>query len=413
MMKPKSREMKTAGPLTAGKDGREPMKTIDERVKALIPEIRELSHEIHAHPEPGHGEYHAVRLLTGALERHGFAVERNVCGLETAFIASYRGEKPGRTVGFLAEYDALPGLGHACGHNLIGALAVACAVALKEAVDTYGGEARVIGAPAEETTGGKVTLAAAGRYDDLDAALLAHPAGRHAASGTMNAMDSRRFEFFGKSAHAAVAPVNAVNALEAVIETFNAVKALRRRLPPAAKVNGVILDGGRTANVIPEYAMAEFDIRARDSASLRELSERVQDCARAAARATGCRLEITNFEGTYDDLRTNRALSERAVLHTREFGVFQEMPPLSSAASSDIGNVSYRCPTIHQWFDVTGDPAVEIHTPELRACADADYGYEQMFLVARAFVATAEDVLSDDAFAAAVRAEFENAAGKD
>lgn len=383
------------------------MRTIDERVAALEPEIREMCHEIHEDPELGNQEFHAVELLTGELERHGFSIERNVCGLTTAFIATYKSEKPGKKIGFLAEYDALPGLGHGCGHNMIGSLAVCCGIALKDAVDEYGGEVRVIGAPAEETAGGKVILAEEGRYDDLDAALMAHPMGAHAASGTMNAIDSRRFEFFGKSAHAAGAPENGINALNAVIETFNSINALRQHVLPTAKVHGVIKDGGKAANIVPDYAMAEFYIRAADSPYLIEFSEKVQNCARAAALATGCRLEITNFEGWYDDLNTNRTLSDRAVQHTKEFGVSQDLEPYPSTASSDIGNVSYRCPTIHQWFDVTGDPSVNLHTEGLCAGADSDYGYEQMFIVARALTATAEDVMTDPEFCAAVRKEFE------
>ncbi len=383
------------------------MRTIDERVESIIPEIRALSHEIHENPEPGNREYRAVSLLTGELERHGFETERGVCGLETAFMACCKGKKPGRTVAFLAEYDALPGLGHGCGHNMIGALAAACAIALKDAVDEYGGEVRVIGAPAEETTGGKVVLAQAGIYYGLDAAMMAHPSGSHAASGSMNAIDSRRFEFFGRSAHAAGAPEDGINALNAVIETFNAINALRQHILPTARVHGVIKDGGKAANIVPDYAMAEFYIRAADSVYLKELSEKVQNCARAAALATGCGLNITNFEGCYDDLLTNETLSRRAVRYTQEYGAAQKLLPRVSAASSDIGNVSHRCPTIHQWFDVTGDPSVDVHTPELCACADSDYGYEQMFIVVRAFVAAAEDLLRDGDFAAAVRREFE------
>ncbi|MBQ4410380.1 MAG: amidohydrolase, partial [Firmicutes bacterium] len=203
------------------------MKSIEERVDALVPEIRALAHEIHEDPELGMQEFHAVALLTEVLKKHGFAIERNVCGLETAFIASYKGAKPGPIVGFLAEYDALNGLGHACGHNLIGSLAVCNAIALKDAIDEYGGEVRVIGAPAEETLGGKVNLAAAGRYDDLAVAMMAHPFGRHAASGSMNAIDSQRFEFFGKSAHAAGAPHEGINALNGVLKTFDLIDALR------------------------------------------------------------------------------------------------------------------------------------------------------------------------------------------
>lgn len=385
------------------------MKTIQERVEAIRPEIRAVAHQIHEDPELGLQEFHAVAALTELLEKHGFAIEKNVCGLETAFIASYKGAKPGPVIGFLAEYDALKGMGHACGHNMIGALACCNAIALKDAVDEYGGEVQVIGAPAEETAGGKVNLAEARRYDSLAVAMMAHPYNRHAASGTMSAIDSQRFEFFGKAAHAGGAPFEGINALNGVLETFSQINALRQHITPDAKISGIITNGGKAANIVPDYASAEFYIRANSSAYLRGLSEKVKNCARGAALGTGTRLEITNFEGWYDDLHTNRTLCERAVKYTKEFGVTQGMEPYNATGSSDIGNVSYRCPSIHQWFDVTNDTSVGTHTEGLCIGADSDYGYEQMFLVSKAFVKTAEDVLTDPAFLAAIREEFERA----
>ena len=383
------------------------MKTIQERVEAIRPEIRAVAHQIHEDPELGLQEFHAVAALTELLEKHGFAIEKNVCGLETAFIASYKGAKPGPVIGFLAEYDALKGMGHACGHNMIGALACCNAIALKDAIDEYGGEVQVIGAPAEETAGGKVNLAEAGRYDSLAVAMMAHPYNRHAASGTMSAIDSQRFEFFGKAAHAGGAPFEGINALNGVLETFSQINALRQHITPDAKISGIITNGGKAANIVPDYASAEFYIRANSSAYLRGLSEKVKNCARGAALGTGTRLEITNFEGWYDDLHTNQTLCGRAVQYTKEFGVTQGMEPYNATGSSDIGNVSYRCPSIHQWFDVTNDTSVGTHTEGLCIGADSDYGYEQMFIVAKAFVKTAEDVLTDPAFLAAIRKEFE------
>ena len=383
------------------------MKSIRERVDLLKDEIRALGHEIHEDPELGLQEYHAVERMTGLLEKYGFDIERNVCGLETAFVASYKGKKDGPVIGFLAEYDALKGMGHACGHNLIAALACLNGIALRDAVDEYGGEVRVIGAPAEETNGGKVNLAAAGYYDELAGAIMAHPFGRHAASGSMNAIDSQRFEFYGKSAHAAGAPEEGINALNACIETFNMINALRQHITPDAKVSGIIRDGGVAPNIVPDYSRADFYIRAATSGYLKGFSKKVQNCAAAASMANGTQLTLTNFEGWYDDLHTNETLSQRMVAHTKELGDVGDMEAYNSTASSDIGNVSYRCPTVHQWFDVTGDPQISIHTEGLLAGADSDYGYESLYLVAQAAVATAEDLLTDAEFRAAVRREFE------
>ena len=383
------------------------MRQISERVDEIREEIRGISHEIHENPELGNEEFHSVELLTGLLKKYGFGIETGICGMPTAFIASYKGSKPGPVIGYLAEYDALRGMGHACGHNMIGTLACCCAIALREAIDEYGGEVRVIGAPAEETMGGKCAMADAGYYDDLAVAIMGHPNGKHLASGKMMAIDSQRFEFFGKAAHAAAAPEAGINALNAVLLTFHNIDALRQHTEDTARVHGIIRDGGVAANIVPEHARCEFYIRAEPSKYCLGFSERIKNCARAGALATGCELKITNFEGYYDDLHTNETLSARAVQHTHEFGVTQDMTADKSNGSSDIGNVSYRCPCIHQWFDVVGDPDVPLHTPELCAGADSDYGYEQMFIVAKAFVATAEDVLTDPAFLKAIRDEFD------
>ena len=383
------------------------MKSVNDRIEAIREEVRALGHDIHEHPELGMEEFHAVQIITEMLEKYGFSIERNVCDIKTSFIASYKGRKSGPVIGFLAEYDALPGLGHGCGHNLIASLAVSNGIALRDAIDEYGGEVRVIGCPAEETRGAKVELANAGKFDDLSVAMMGHPCGRHGASGIMYALDSERFEFFGKSAHAGGAPWMGINALNGVIETFNNINALRGHIEPDARVAGIITDGGKGAGIVPDFAAAQFYIRSPRSSYLREFSEKVKNCARAAALATGTSVEIINFEGWYDDLHTNQTLSERAVKYTKEFGVTQSMEPYNSSGSSDIGNVSYRTPSIHQWFDVTGDPDIGTHTPGLCAGADSDYGYDQMFIVSRAFVKTAEDILSDPAFLADIRAEFD------
>ncbi|MBQ7246306.1 MAG: M20 family metallopeptidase [Firmicutes bacterium] len=383
------------------------MKSISDRVEELRSEAREIAHEIHENPELGNEEFHSVELLTGFIEKNGFTVEKGQCDMPTAFIGSYKGEKPGPVIGFLAEYDALRGMGHACGHNMIGTLACVSAIALKEAIDEYGGEVRVIGAPAEETMGGKCAMAEAGYYDDLAVAIMGHPASEHAASSNMMAIDSQKFEFFGKAAHAAASPEKGINALNAVLLTFRGIDALRQHTVDSARVHGIIRDGGQAANIVPEYASCEFYIRAEESKYCLEFSERVKNCARAAALATGAELKITNFEGFYDNLATNETLSKRNIEHSHEYGITQEIRKRENTGSSDIGNVSYRCPCIHQWFDVVGDPSIPLHTAELCAGADSDYGYDEMFKIAKAFVATAEDVLTQPEFLAEIRAEFD------
>lgn len=383
------------------------MKSINDRVEAIREEARAIAHEIHENPELGNEEFHSVELLTGFLKKHGFTVETGQCDMPTAFIATYKGTKDGPVIGFLAEYDALRGMGHACGHNMIGTLACSSAIALKDAIDEFGGEVRVIGAPAEETMGGKCAMAEAGYYDDLAVAIMGHPAGLHAASSNMMAIDSQKFEFFGKASHAAASPELGINALNAVLLTFRNIDALRQHTVSTARVHGIIRDGGQAANIVPEYASCEFYIRAEDSKYCLEFSERVKNCARAAALATGAELKITNFEGFYDNLATNETLSKRNIEHTHEYGITDEINKRENSGSSDIGNVSYRCPCIHQWFDVVGDPGVPLHTPELCAGADSDFGYDNMFAICKAFVATAEDVLTQPEFLKEIRDEFD------
>ena len=382
------------------------MKSPKERIEAVFPEIREAAHFIHENPELGNQEFQACARLTGLLENHGFTVEKGICGLETAFIASYKGEKPGPVIGFPAEYDALRALGHAFGHNLIGTLACLSAIAMKEAVDEYGGEVRVIGSPAEETMGAKCILAEKGYYDDLACAIMGHPFGTHAPSGMMAALDSQRFEFFGQSAHTGTAPWDGINALNAVIETFNGINALRQHVTPDARVSGIIPNGGAAGNIVPDYASCDFYIRANTSKYVHGFSEKIKNCARGAALATGCEVKITNFEGYYDDLHTNETLSARCMEHFRAVAPEAVIREVDFGGSSDIGNVSYRCPTIHQLWDVTGDPEVGIHTNEFCVCADTDYAYEQMKLVAEAFVMTAEDALTQPEFVEAMKKEF-------
>lgn len=388
------------------------MKTATERIGALREEISVMARTIHENPELGHEERLAVQLQKELLERHGFAVEVGTAGLPTAFTAVYRSGKPGPTLAYLSEYDALPELGHACGHNLICCVACAAGIALKDAVDEYGGEVWVVGAPAEETSGGKVDLAKAGVYDRFDAAMMAHPHYRYAGSGSLYAIEPLQFEFFGREAHAAADPENGINALDAAIQTFNGINALRQHLRDDVRIHGIIADGGAAPNIVPGYACARFYVRSSSTGYLKEVVEKVKRCAEAGAAAAGATLTITNFENGYDNLMSNRLLSDRSIEHLRGLGVAGDMSVYDTKGSSDIGDVSQRCPTIHMWFDVTADPRIGSHTKEFAACAGSDYALENTFLQAAALTLTGEDLLKDPAFLAAVKQEFEQNLGK-
>jgi len=380
--------------------------TIFDTIDRHAERFKAISRFIGANPELGHEEFLAAARLTEELAEHGFAVERGVLDIATSFIATYDSGKPGPVVAFLAEYDALPELGHACGHHLICMMSIGAAVGLKSVLDRTGGSLRVYGTPAEETKGAKVPMAAAGLFDDVDIALMAHPFYRYERSGSSLAMDALQFEFFGRAAHAAANPADGVNALDAVLQLFNAINALRQQLQPDARVHGIINSGGQAPNIIPDYAAAQFYVRAASRAYTDVVAAKVRSCAEGAALQTGCTLRISNYEYSYDELRTNETLSAAFNRNLQALGI-----PAAAIAdgkdhgSLDLGNVSTRCATIHPFVRTVGERHW-LHTREFRDLALQEPALDNMILTAKALAATACDVLSDPALLAAVRAEF-------
>lgn len=272
---------------------------IQNIVSELRDELQSLSDYIYENPEMGFEETLSSKAHVDVLKRHGFEVECPYLGIDTAFRATYRGEKEGPTVAFLSEYDALPGVGHGCGHNMLGTTDTGAGIALSKLVDEIGGTVVVLGTPAEETSGVKVNMADADTFNDIDIALCIHPSDGNYTSGTSMAMEALEFIFYGKTAHAAAAPFEGINALDAVINMFNGINSLRQQIRPEARVHGVIKEGGEAANVIPDFTRAEFYVRAMDLPYLKELKEKVIRCAEAGALAAGCRVEYGNFENSY------------------------------------------------------------------------------------------------------------------
>ncbi|PLT45212.1 M20 family metallopeptidase [Paenibacillus sp. FSL W8-1187] len=370
---------------------------------------KQLSRAIGERPELGHEEFYASAQLADELERQGFDVKRGVLGLPTAFVAEYDTGRPGPVAGLLCEYDALPDIGHACGHHLIGVMGVAAAALLKEALDAcgIGGRIRVYGTPAEETRGAKVTMSEAGWFDDCGFALMAHPYHAHERSGRSLAMHALQFDYYGRTAHAAASPHLGVNALDAVLLLFGSVNALRQQMRSDARVHGIVSEGGQAPNIIPGHAAAQFYVRAADSAYRDELTERVRACAQGAALQTGCRLEITPFEFSYDELRTNEALSETYQRMLRLEGVPDEQVLSGSDHGSlDLGNVSLRCPAIHPYLKVV-EEKLGLHTVEFRDAAMREEALDAMLAGARLLAATALEVMADESLYRAVREEFE------
>ncbi len=376
------------------------IKEIDARLDELV----ELSRQIHTNPELGFQENKAVAWLTGYLKENGFSIERGICGLPTAFRASYGQGQP--AIAVLAEYDALPELGHACGHNLIATMAVGAAVAAKPAVGQLGGTAIVMGTPAEEMQGGKVIIANQGGFADLDIAMMVHPGTANTATTQALAAQTLDIEFFGKEAHAAAHPEAGRNALEAMLLAFNAINSLRQHIRDSARIHGIITDGGQAANVVPGHSAGDFMVRAADNTYLDELKTRVIDCFTAAANATGCRLEYRWGELRYAALKNNLTLARLFRDNMEQLG--RPMPladPDHALGSSDMGNVSQLVPSIHPFVSIA--PAeVAIHSTEFATAAGSESGIRGMLDGAKAMAMTIVDVLADLANLAAIQEEF-------
>lgn len=335
--------------------------------------FKDISIYIGENPELGHEEFKACEILTDTLKQHDFNVEIGICDLPTAFKATFDSGKAGPVIGFMAEYDALPELGHACGHNLIGTMGIAAGIGLSKVLSETGGKVIVYGTPAEETKGGKVTMAEAGIFEELDVAMMVHPLDSYMKSGDSLAMDAIQFEFFGKAAHAAASPHLGINALDAVLQTFNSINALRQHIKSDARIHGVITEGGKAANIVPDYAVAQFYVRAGKREEVNKLVEKVKQCAEGAALQTGATVKSSFYEFSYDDMITNQTLSDLFTKQLVDLGVepseIQEQR--DGSGSLDMGNVSQVVPSIHPYVKICNE-AYACHTHEFREAAMSD-----------------------------------------
>jgi len=370
-------------------------------------ELIALSLKIHANPEIAFQEEKAAAWLADYLESEGFAVERGICQLPTAFRAAYGKGEP--RVAILAEYDALPGVGHGCGHNIIGTASAAAGLAAKVAAGETGGTVLVIGTPAEEAAGGKVYMAARGAFDGLTCAMMAHPGNRDVAVSYALACLELNVEYHGKAAHAAARPEAGLNALDAMVAAFVNIGLLRQQLRDSARVHGIITDGGQAVNVIPHHTAASLLLRAEEDAYLDEvLKDKVLACFQAAAQATGCRLEHRwGEESRYKAMRTNRACAAAYQANIESLGrTVMEPESRRSMGSTDMGNVSAIVPSIHPSVTVA-PPEVPIHTEAFRDLAATEAGHRALLDSAKALAMTAVDVLTDAGLRQRMRREFE------
>lgn len=372
----------------------------------ILDDLKELNQYIYNNPELGYEEFKSSKAHIDVLKKYGFHVEERYLGIKTAFKAYYESEIQGPTICYLAEYDALPGIGHGCGHNLLGTTNTGAAIVLKHLLDEIGGKVVVLGTPAEETSGAKVIMVEKGAFKDIDIAMLAHPAPEYNKSGTSLALEPIQFTFKGKASHAASDPEKGINALDAVIMTFNSINALREHILPSARMHGVITDGGKAANIVPDLATAQFYVRASTKAYLQELTEKVKNCARGAALATGTTLEISNYEFIYDDLVTNESLSNVFIENLKIQGVENPDKVKLSFGSLDMGNVSHVCPSIHPYFGIYGDESIAAHTEEFRDATLTEKAYENMVITINALVKTGVEVIKDNDLLNKIKQEF-------
>lgn len=374
---------------------------VDE-VDAHQGELVELSHRIHDNPEVSMEETKAAAWLTDYLERYGFAVQREVCELPTACKCTYGDDRP--RVAFLAEYDALPELGHACGHNIIGAAAVGAAVAARAAVDAEAGSVAVVCTPAEETVGGKILMTERGAFDDIDAAMLIHPSHFNTASVPALACVSLDVDFLGRAAHASAFPEEGINALGAMIQAFVGIDQLRQHFRETARIHGVITHGGDSPTVVPDHTSASFLVRAEDESYLEEVKERVLNCFKAASLASGAQLEYS-WGKTYDRLRTNRTVARAFAKNMEALG--RAMSPVAERGygSSDMGNVCSIIPCIHAMIAIA-PPEVTAHSLEFAEAAGSETGDHGLLDGAKAMAMTLVDLVSEPETMARVRAEF-------
>ena len=378
---------------------------VADAVERLGDELTALSLDIHAHPELAFEETRAADRVGRFLTEHGFKVEAGVGGIPTAFRASLE-IGPGPTLAILCEYDALPGVGHACGHNVIAAAGAGAGAALMAARDGLpSGRVVVIGTPAEERGGGKGCLVEAGLFRDVDAAMMIHGFDRTLLHQDLLGVARVTFEWEGRAAHASVDPWEGVNALDACVATFNGVAMLRQQMRPDCRIHGVVAEGGIAGNIIPERAVADFNVRGPSLEAMWALHRRVVACAEAAALASATQLTVTRHPDVYEPMRRNQGLLDVFAANLGASGLAEGPAAPDRLASSDIGNVSQVTPTIHAWVQIAA-LGTAIHTREFAGAAAAPSARVGLLAGAKLMALSAVDLLADPSRLRVIKEEF-------
>ena len=393
------------------------LSSINGAIEKARDDLLNISMDIHSHPELNFEEHYSSNALAVALERYGFDVERGVGGVETAFRATLNGSGgDGPTVAFLAEYDALPGIGHGCGHNLIAISNLGAGIGAMAALKDLPGRIIVLGTPAEEGGGGKIRMLDAGVFDGIDVCLSSHPSSNRTTIQTevpmgetwSLAMVGYSFEYSGRASHAARVPHEGINALNAVIHLFTGIDAMRQHLREDVRIHGIITDGGKAPNVVPDFASANFMLRCNDRQYLEYVVEKVLSVAEGASKMTGAELKIVPEQPMYENVIPNEALSSSALANADAAGLeLAEWIPGENVAggSTDFGNVSQVIPSYYTRFAVGTDP-VPAHSLAMADAAKTEFAQDVAISVAKVLAMTACDVLSDPKLLAEVKAEF-------
>jgi amidohydrolase len=382
-------------------------KDVAAAIDAMREELLSMSHAIHGEPELALEEFKAAARLSGAVESHGIATQREAFGLKTAYAAEF-GKDGGPTVAILSEYDALPGIGHACGHNIIATAGFGAAMALAKLNGRLPGRVRYLGTPAEERFGGKELMAREGAFDRVDAAMMIHPSNLDLITMPCIAICDVEAVFHGRASHASAMPHRGLNALDAVVSAYQSIAQLRQHIRGTDRIHGIITDGGLAPNIVPERAACRFYVRALNGQELADLKPRVQACFEAGALATGCRLETKWGESDYLDLKTNWPLAEayecNATPLGRQFFPLKELPP-GYAGSTDMGNVSHRVPSIHPCLGVAPMNVI-IHNAEFARHAVSEKGDQAVIDGAKSMALTALDLMGDPGLLSRVKSDF-------
>lgn len=390
-------------------------KTICNIVDEYQHNFEEISNYLFNNPELGGEEFLSAKCIVDTLKKHDFVVKEPYETLPTAIVASYINDPSYENYAFIAEYDALPGYGddrctnaHACGHNWIAATMTGCAVVLSKVSKELGINVSLIGTPAEETFGAKYDMINLGAFDDVDYAFQAHLDAHDNMYVHNLAMNSFEFEFKGFASHASQAPDKGINALDAVISMFVNIGLLRQQLPPSAKVHGIISNGGSAPNIIPDLAACQFSIREKDKASLKVLRDKIINIANAAALSTGCTLEYRLIENPFDDTVHLDSMIKATEDNFKLYGMdnFLDKDNRLPVGSSDIGNVSYVCPTIYAEIALDSPEPLLIHTQKALELVNSQYAFDKMNTVIKSFCSTVVDISQNRELAEKIKKEF-------